>query len=104
MTEDEAVQLDNLRLNAETRFGQAAERCRAQAEFDAGLRDEPPMGVDKMTEFAERDVAAWRAEADRLGVLTEAPEEPDAAEGEPEGLTAELSLLYRQWRAQVAAV
>ena len=103
MTDEQAVQLDNFRTRAEGLFKEAAERQRTLDAWEVSTGDSGmPMGAETLKGYAEEAVAAWRAKANELGVLTAALESPDPVEGEPEGLSDELSLLYRQFMVQVA--
>lgn len=103
MTSEEATRLANLETDALGLFADAAERRRA---YDAWSGNEAsrPIGTETSAEEARLAVAQWRDLAAQLDVLTDPPADPDSVEGEPEGLSNELSLLYRQFMAQVAAV
>lgn len=97
--------LTDLSARAFGLFNEAAERQRALAAWEASGSDEGmPLGATATAGSAIEAVSAWRAEAAYQDVLTEAPENPDPVDGEPEGLSPELSLLYRQFSAQVAEV
>lgn len=99
-----SVKLDDMAIRAFALFGEAAERARAYGAWEASEGDRsPPLGASATAGFAIEAVETWRAEAAYASVLTAPPADPDAVEGEPEGLPADLSLLYRQFAAQVAA-
>lgn len=85
-------------------FAEAAERCRAQAVWEAGEPPfERPSGVGTICGFVHIATEKWRELAESHGLLVEAPEEPAPVVGEPHGLSPDLLLLYRQFAAQVAA-
>ena len=99
MTDEERAHLDHLASMAGRWFAIAAERRRASEDGSE------PVGLGTSEVMAADAVEAWRHCAAEFGVdLIEAPADPDAVEGEPEGLSADMLLLYRQFRAQAAAI
>lgn len=102
MTEDTIIQLDNAAGDVAALFDQAAERARAQAAFDedpAATGGVPPLGVQTMADAASRGFDRYVALQTQLDALPLLPASPAPAANEPEGLTGDHLLKFRQLHA-----
>jgi hypothetical protein len=94
------IESDNLAAEVEMLFVQAAERQRELAAFEAGEREDFPMGAINLPATAAAAVARWRKLAD----AAPAKAQRSRAVGEPDGLSPDMRQIYRAFRAEKAVL